>query len=125
MTTLKYTYRPFSSSLTLWNDDLGSECDDIENVHIDAPENGDWHIRFSTMTIGDKQYFHSMTALDAFECGAGWNLYLSKYLPDEVIDSIYQNVYAWESHPMADDIMEKVKTVYAESLEINGDCAVS
>lgn len=130
MTTLRFTYRPFSSSLSLWNDDLDSELtddeyDNLASVFIDAPQDGDWHIAFATLDRGGADYFHSMTALDAFGNGAGWNLYLSKYLPDEVIETIYGKVYEWENTPLGDDLRERVLTRYSDSLEIDGDCRLS
>jgi hypothetical protein len=130
MTTLKYSYRPFSSSLTLWNDDIENELDEddydlLDMVYIDAPKDGEWHINISTLKKDGVDYFHGMVALDAFGSGAGWNLYLSKYLPDEVIEQIYANIYKWNQLPLSDDLRERVVTSYFESMEINSDCSFS
>lgn len=129
MTTIKFTYRPFSSSLTVWNDDLDceltdDECDNLDKVFVDAPEDGEWHISFSTLDRAGTHYFHSMTALDAAENGAGWNLYLSKYLPDEVIESIYARVTEWDNTPIADNLRAKVLANYADSITVSDDSVI-
>jgi hypothetical protein len=130
MTRIKYSYRPFSSSLSLWNSDIDAELsddeyDNLDTVYIDAPEDGQWHISISTINRAGTNYFHSITVLDAFGSGAGWNLYLSKYLPDEVIEPVYARVYQWNSTPLSDDLRERVLTSYHESFEMEGDCSLS
>ena len=130
MTTIRVSYRPFSSSLTLYNMDIDNDMTDdelqnISSVYIDAPEHGEWHIAFSTVVRNGVEYFYSMCVLDSFDCGAGWNLYLSKYLPDEVIETIYNKVSLWENIAIDDDIRTKVTTLHADEIEIEYDCSIS
>jgi hypothetical protein len=107
------------------NDMTDDELKSMNSVHIDAPEHGEWHIAFATVVRNGVEYFYSMCAIDSFECGAGWNLYLSKYLPDEVIETIYDKVSLWESIAIDDDIRTRVMTLYTDDMEIGYDCSVS
>lgn len=128
MTAIHICYRPFSHSLTIWNERdntmTESERESLDCSYIDAPENGDWHIAIATANINGAKYFHSMTALDVFESGAGWNLYLSNYLADEVIEEIYELVYLWENMGTPSNLRDAVLMRYMEVVNVDGDCLV-
>ena len=129
MTTIHICYRPFSHSLTLWHEMDEFMSDDerhsLDCTYIDAPENGDWHIAIATANINGSKYFHSMTALDVFESGAGWNLYLSDYLADEAIEEIHELVYLWNSVGMPSNLRDAVLMRYMETVNVEGDCLIS
>lgn len=93
--------------------------------YIDAPENGDWHIAIATRHTDGLDYFHSMTALDVFESGAGWNLFLSNYLADEVIEEIYELVSLWDSVGTPSNLREAVLMRYMETVVVDGDCLIA
>jgi len=129
MTTIHICYRPFSHSLTLWSDVDNTMTEEerglLDCSYIDAPENGDWHIAIATRHTDGLNYFHSMTALDVFGCGAGWNLFLSNYLADEAIEEIYELVYLWDNMGTPSNLREAVLMRYMETVVVDGDCLIT
>ena len=62
-----------------------------------------------------------MFAHDIYGNGAGWNLFLSMYLPDEVIDVIYSMVDELSHLTEPDDLIQKVLTQFTSGVCVDDD----
>ena len=69
--------------------------------------------------------FDSMVAHDIYGNGAVWNLFLSMYLPDEVINVIYSTVDEWSHLTEPDDLIQKVLTQFTSGVCVDDDGVVT
>jgi hypothetical protein len=91
-------YRPLTATLCVWNtiDDILSD-DERESIvshhEFGKTEDDDWHYGVSTYN----GYFHDFIAMGIATEATAWNLWLSEYLPDEVVAHIAERVAEWNA----------------------------
>jgi len=108
------------------------EHEDFVDVCVVGPENDDFdpvhehsNIKMRTRIRSGIRFFDSMVASDIFGEGAGWNLFLSMYLPDEVIDVIYSTVDEWSHLTEPDDLIQKAFTQFTSGVCVDDDGVVT
>jgi hypothetical protein len=92
------TYRPLTATVNVWNtiDNILSD-DDRENIVIHhefgKDDDDEWHYGVSTYN----GYFHDFIAIGITTDAMEWNLWLSQYLPDEVVARIAERIAEWNA----------------------------
>jgi hypothetical protein len=113
---ITYIYRPIAKTLVVWNtiDDILSDDERASIVAVhELGADDDWNFRVSTYN----GHFHSLTALNIHEEAQMWNLWLSNYLPDEVVANISQMVAQWDLEYLAmTDQREQILTRHKVTL---------
>lgn len=102
-------YRPCNGLLTLHNmeneDLLDMEAGKDDVVCLQDGTDEKWH----TLIAFYKDEFLAMTALGVKDQAAGWNLWLSLYLPDSVVAEICDMIERWDlEFDLAQDEMSQM-----------------
>jgi hypothetical protein len=87
------SYRPLSGSLVVWDSELSDarrDNDDCITTHNNTSD--DWTIGLTTF----RGKFVGMTFLGIDDDCRDWSLWLSFYLPDDVVGRIADTVSVWQ-----------------------------
>lgn len=137
MTRIHVTYEPYFDAIEVTNITVGGrdpeeEVDFDETVFVAGPDRGegekvleDWTIAFTSRSLSGTRYFYSMCAIGLLRKAAGWNQFLSLYVPDEVVARIYDRVEQWRSVPRNDDLYDEMFTTYQASFIVDDECIVT
>jgi hypothetical protein len=116
---ITFTYRPLTTSLSVWNtiDDILSEDErqEIKTTHeFGMGEDDEWHYSVSTYN----GYFHEFTVIGIQENPDAW-LWLAHYISDEVVAYISEMVTKWDlDYQEVSDQRERVLTRHKVTLNL-------
>jgi len=133
MTIIKFTYSPLGQVLTVENRNRGlNDCDFEETVYVGGPDSRHFdpecdkrNIAISVLSQNGIRHFNEMSALGILGGAAGWNMFLSLYLPDEAVDQIFSRVEEWMKLPEVGNCLEGVYTEFISAIEVEDECIVT